>query len=349
LKVIWFSSASDNEFDMTAAVARHPDIDLTLYLLTDFQDKNNAFHRAMLTEAPNIKIIETDGSKIEGIFMEDDIRLADLVILRHPTWVYNEQRSKTLGSYLVNTSAICTTWEWVPNLGMAQMPPLTGWPRIATTNYQDYNRAKLCFPEKQILYFPFGVVDRQDSEIVPKDQYQTDLVCDAQPHYECKEYNAVKRHSVDAMVGPAVDGNYNLALWGSRYGDTTLCDWGATEKFKKFHRGHYPTMDYPSIYASSKIYLGVSWNYSTGGFSIRLARALSCGIMTIWHKTEGGELDIPEPVLEWSNDYHETKNIIKYYMTHDEEREELARKGREWAVEHLEWGKQLKRLAREIQ
>lgn len=351
MNVVWFGSITDCEADMTAAVARSPDINLTLYLLIDSQDGHNDYHRSMLTQAPNIIVNEIDGTQVEDLFMHVSSLALDLILIRHPVWVPSEGRSFELGAHLVNTPAICWTWEWVPNFAMAQMPPLLGWPRLAVTNYQDFKRARLSYPEKQILYLPFGTVNRTDEELQPKPEYQTDLVCDAQPHYECKEYNGIKRHSVDTMIGPALDSPYKLALWGSRYGDTTKCDWGATDKFKKFHRGHFPTMNYPSVYASSDIYLGVSWNYATGGFSIRLARALSCGIMTIWHKTEGGELDIPEPVLRWSESYGETSELINYYMAERNylEREALAKAGKEWSREHWDWAKQLKRLAKEIQ
>jgi len=350
MNILWFSSCSDNEFDLTAAIAKHPDIKLTLYILADKQDKNHAYHMSQLTKAPNIIINEIEGPQIDDIFRHLPNMEKDLIILRHPTWIPSEGRAKELADMLVNEPYIVTTWEWVPNYAMAQMPPLLAWKRIAVTNSQDYKRAKMSFPDKQILYLPFGVVDRTPEELAPSGQYSTDLLCDAQPHYECAEYNGVKRASVDLMIKPsiALSKDYKLALWGSRYGDTTKCDWGSTSDFQPFHMGSFNTKEYPAVYAGGKIYLGVSWNYGTGGFSVRLARALSTGIMVIWHETEGRKEDLPEDIMMFSISYDHTTNIINHFMKHEEQRVDLGLKGKKWAISNWEWGKQLKRLAKEI-
>jgi len=348
VNILWFSSPSDNEFDLTAAIAKHPDINLTLYVLSDNQDQNHAYHMSQLTRAPNIIINEIEGPQIDAIFKHLPNVQKDLIVLRHPTWIPGEGRAKELAEMLAGEPYVVTTWEWVPNYAMAQMPPLLAWKRIAVTNSKDYHRAKMSFPDKQILYLPFGVVHRNKEELAPSEQYSTDLVCDAQPHYECLEYNGAKRQSVDRLVKPALELDYQLALWGSRYGSTTNCDWGSTSCFAPYHRGHFITTEYPRVYTSAKIYLGVSWNYGTGGFSVRLARALSCGIMTIWDETEGRKGDLPEGLLEWTRSYDMTTEIINYYMKHEEEREELGKAGQEWAIKNWEWGKQLRRIANEL-
>jgi hypothetical protein len=361
--IYWLSSPSDNEFDLTAAIAKHPELQLNLYILTDKQDKNHEYHMSMLTRASNIVINEIGGANVPEVLHQIAKINPDLIILRHPTWIPNDGTAKEYAEILQNTRYCATTWEWVPNYAMAQMPPLAGFKRIAVTNSQDRNRAKLSYPDKQILYLPFGVVDRTPEELAPMEQYSTDLICDAQPHYECKEYNAGKRYSVDQMIKPAIelakDCHYKLDLWGSRYGNTTICDWASTPEFQPFHRGHFPTMEYPHVYASAKIYLGVTWNYATGGFSVRLARALSTGIMTIWQKTAGGDEDIgtldcfectcPSRILVWSENYEHTKDLIKYYMTHDRERIAMGQRGKAWALENWSWDKLLKRMIAEVQ
>ena len=70
--------------------------------------------------------------------------------------------------------------------------------------------------------------------------------------------------------------------------------------------------------------------------------------MTIWDETEGRKGDLPEGLLEWTRSYDMTTEIIKYYMKHEEEREDLGKAGQEWAFENLEWGKQLRRIANEL-
>jgi len=351
MNITWISAASDNELDVTLAMSRCPDINFILYVLSDPLDKHNDYHMNMLTRAPNVTINEINSSYIDNICQELVTKSNDLIVFRHPTWIPNDARAKEICNILKNQPVVCTTWEWVPNYAMAQMPPLAGWKRIAVTNSQDFIRAKASYPDKQILTLPFGVVPRTEGELQPHNEYRSDLMCDAQPHYECKEFNGVKRNSVDIMIGPAIDNNdYKLALWGSRYGDTGLCDWGSTSRFVPFVRGSFNTPDYPKVYSSTKLYLGVSWNYCHGGFSIRLSRALSCGIPVIWHKTEGGEIDIPEKVLEWSDSYDTTQKFINYYLDPKNERKrlEFGKKGRRWALDNWEWSKLLRKLAKEI-
>lgn len=349
MHVVYLSSASDNEFDLTAAIARHNDISLTLYIISDPQDKNHAYHMSQLTRSPNIIINEISTEQVDEVLRYWSTQSKDLIIFRHPTWIGSEARAKEIAEIIKNDPYIITCWELVPNYAMGQMPPLLAWKRIACTNSQDHYRLRMSYPDKQILKLPFGVVDRTTEELAPMEQYSTDLICDAQPHYECGEYNGVKRLSVDRMIKPALELPYKLALWGSRYGDTTNCDWGATECFQRHHNGHFLTNEYPRVYSSAKIYLGVSWNYGTGGFSVRLARALSCGIMTIWHETEGRKEDLPDGIVAWSKSYEHTGMIINHYMKRDAQREKMTKRAKEWAIQNLEWGTQLKRLVGEIQ
>ena len=358
MKLAWISSMTDCEADMTAAIARHPDIELKLFIIIDSCDKNNDYHRKMLTSAPNIELKEVavtfnktgdGGYPFKTVADEIKNQGPDLIIVRHPVWLASEGKAKEICNLFQDYPLVLWTWEWVPNIEMQQMPPLESWPRIAVTNSQDYERCLARFPRKKTLYFPFGVVDRTELETAFRWQYICDLLCDAQPHYECKEYHAIKRQSVDTMILPALSTPWELALWGSRYGDTTRCDWAATPDFIPFHQGSFPTKDYPHVYGSAQLYLGVTWNWQSGGFSIRLARALGCGVATIWQETSGGHIDIPENgVVAWSADARQTKKLIYHYMNNQDARKELAAKGKAWGVANWEWGMQLKRLAKEV-
>ena len=348
MKLTWFGSATDCEFDLTAAIARHSEIEMTLYVLSDPMDQHDNYHFSMLTTAPNITIHRISGQQLHLCCDQVSEEHNDLIIMRHPVWIFSNEKAAEIAEVLKGQPLVIWTWEWLPNLFMRQMPDLVPWKRLAVTNFQDYGRSIRNFPDKQTLYFPFGVIDRTKEELIYEDKYASDLVCDAQPHYECNEYKGIKHQSVDQMVIPVLDLPYKLSLWGSRYGNTTQCDWGSTTEFKPFHRGNFSTLEYPKVYASSKIYLGVSWNWHDGGFSIRFARALGCGIMMIWHRTLGCEKDIPDKILEWSDSPEQTKDLVQYYMEHEEERNNLGRLGKEWGVKHCEWGTQLKRLANQV-
>lgn len=341
MKLTWIGTPADPEFDVTAALAGSDKIDLTWYCALDPHDRNNDFHLQQITKAPNIKIIpfipSRELNRIYEMIASSD---TDLVVIKHPTW------SGQKITLLKEKPVVEWTWEWVPNIAMKQMASLQ-WPRIAVTNKMDFYRAKERFPNKQILYLPFGTIPR--GFVPAEDKYKSDLIADAQPHSACGCYNNIKRLSVDIMVRPLLD--LNLALWGSRYATVTKHDWVWEKEFLKKHKGTYLTKDYYKVYASSKIYLGVTWNAPTGGYSTRLARALSCGIMVIWQKTCGSheDIDTTEKIFEWSESPEQTRELVNYYLSHENDRKQVAKAGQEWALKKWDWTNALLRLSREVQ
>lgn len=345
MKIVWVSGLSDCEFDLTNAIARSPDIELDYYCIIDPFDQNNDYHLAQLTEASNIDLIKVPvGFKNEMVKMLSKLS-CDLMVFRHPMWVSSDSEASVFASFLKNQPLIVWTWEWEPNRHLNALCPLA-WPRLAVTNHGDILRCMLEFPQKQCLYFPFGVINRNTNELQVNSDYQYDLMCDAQPHYVCGEYNNVKKNSVDILIKPVLGDN--LALWGSRYGTITDCDWPASPELAPYHRGNFETKDYPKVYSSSKIYLGVSWNAYTGGYSIRFARALGCKMFIIWQDTYLHELDDPNQVVKYTNEPAETKELVNYYLSHDQERIDFAERANYWALQNWEWSIQLRRLSKEI-
>lgn len=350
MRIVWFASPSDCEFDVTAAVARSPDVELLWYCFRDPLDVNHEFHLRQTTQADNICVVQFGTEEIEQVFTAAAKRTdADLMVIRHPTWLAPLD-AKQAALLLHDRPLICWTWEWLPNIALHQMPPLDPWPRIAVTNHQDLQRCHDRYPAKQVLYFPFGAVAWTDAELQPSEQYQADLVCDAQPHAQCACTSAcpAKQRSVEIMVQPIVD--LHPTLWGNRYSQVWPCDWASMPEFAPYVRGTYPTREYPKVYASSKIYLGVSWNAPTGGYSIRLSRALSCGIATLWENTVGWRDDFAEytSFIGWTENGTETRALVQHLQANADERSAMGQRGRRWVIEHWEWTKILHRLVKEI-
>lgn len=359
MKIIWVGTPSDNEFDLTAAVAKNPAVDLIWYCCLDPQDANNAFHLRQCTIAPNIYIIPFLPEETEAVCEMIADKTCDLVVLRHPMWT--PEKAETVAYILEKSPTVLWTWEWIPNEMLHQLPHMAVWPRIAMTNSVDWQRCRKSYPDKQPLYLPFGAVPWTDEELIPDARYQADIVCDAQPHYLCGCADGVKRKSVDMMVTPILD--LNPVLWGNRYGSFTEHDWVACEEFSPHVRGTYETREYPKVYASSKIYLGVSWNAPTGGYSIRLSRALSCGIMVFWPETKGAwaDFNLDNPNKIWMSDHgpgiawvcaddtaQEVHEMVEYYLKNPDERAIWAKRGRQWVTENWEWTKLLTRISKEI-
>jgi hypothetical protein len=348
MNITWVSTPSDCEFDLTRAVARDPSINLKYYCMIDPQDQNVSFHLSQFTYAPNIDFIVFAPGGRREVFEEISRETCDLLVMRPVNLVTIPEQVHEVVLLLQDQPLVVWTWEWLPNIVMNQMPPLEGYPRIAVTNKMDLERCKKQYLDSQALYFPFGVIDFKSEDLVVEEKYKCDLVCDAQPHYDCNEYHGVKHRSVNIMVQPFLTGGYNLSLWGNRYSEVTSCDWAHNDMFAPFVKGTYSTKEYPKVYASSKIYLGATWNATSGGYSIRLSRALGCNIMVIWQETLGKNFDIPIPVVEWSNSAERTVELVNTYLKDDKKRVELAACAKAWALHNWGWKNSLERLIKEI-
>ncbi len=345
MKLVWIGTPADPEFDITAALAKSKNIDMHWYIMLDPADKHNDFHLDQITRADNINM-EIFAPKQTGAVLSALFKMkSDLIIVKHPSWIRVLAKNRYV-ELLNSIPIVCWTWEWIPNMVLNDMPQLE-WPRIAMSNTPDLWRCQAAFPNKQALYLPFGTYKQPDYQ--PQEQWKSDLIADAQPHSACGCFKGIKKQSVDTMVRPVLD--KDIALWGSRYGTKTKHDWLWEPEYASKVRGTYTTRDYPAVYKSAKIYLGVTWNWATGGYSTRLARALMSGIMVIWHKTLGSELDInpKEKIMEWSDSPERTRELVDYYLSHEEERQKVALAGQKWALEHWGWEKALLRLAEEVQ
>jgi len=350
MKVVWVGWPGDSEFDLTAAIAKQKDISLVWYWPFDRADQNNDFHHKQITISSQLKEVvipmidwQKRGEMFEAIKGEN----ADLIVVRHPTWLPGEKLAHEMIDIMKGQPTVLWAQEMGP-LRHQAMLLASQWPRIAVNNYVDMQVYKKELPKRKILYLPFGAVPWEAKDLVFQRQYQSDLVCDAQPHYDCEDFDGVKKVSINNLVVPLLD--KNIGLWGNRYGEATEHDWNGVPYAEAKVKGTYPTMDYPKIYSSCKLYIGPSWNATFGGSSTRLTRALSTGIPVLWQKTMGMELEGFErgKHLNWSGTPSETKELVEYYMSHNNERIQMGLRGREWVLENWEWSKMLKRLVTEV-
>ncbi len=345
MKLIWIGTPADPEFDITAALAKSDKIDMHWMIMKDPLDRNFDFHMRQITHSENITLETFSPAQTGPALASLRNRDADLVVIKHPSWIQGHATEAHFKG-LAKVPLVCWTWEWIPNIVLGDMPRFM-WPRFAMANTPDLWRCQAAFPNKEAYFLPFGTY--RQPKYLPVPEYTADLVADAQPHYNCGCFKGIKARSAEVMVQPVL--GYDIALWGSRYGTRTKHDWMDVPKFARKVRGTYPTKHYPSVYQSSKIYLGVTWNWATGGYSTRLARALMSGIMVIWHDTLGFRFDIKskEKIMEWSDSPGRTRDLVDYYLGHEEERKKVALAGQRWAVETWGWENNLLRLATEVQ
>ncbi len=200
---------------------------------------------------------------------------------------------------------------------------------------QAYFKAK--YPQKNIFYLPFGCYDPGMAATATP---SVDLISDGRYPSMAGSEMAIRLQSAHTMVTPVLD--YDIALYGAGY--QLIPNIGSR------YKGLYDHWKYPSIYATGKIYLGITWNWKHGGFGIKLARAMSCGIPVIWHNSPGMELEGWEKgkQLDWSSSPAETKDLVDYYLSHEKERLEMGWQGQKWAFKHWHWGTLLEGIAKQL-
>lgn len=253
---------------------------------------------------------------------------ADLYLLKYPqrTWSRPSDESKV----------VC--WFSEQGLTLPYAESCTApYSNMGINNKAELVGFKVKYSNKNVMYMPYGCYLTPDSPVKAKTY---DLIADARyPSGRDRESN-IRLQSADVMVKPVLD--YNIALYG--------VGWEYIPNVGDRHKGVFNHWEYPRIYSNAKIYLGVTWNWRHAGFGIKLARSLSTGIPVIWHKTPGMELEGWEKgnQLDWSSSPEETKKLVDYYLSHDQERVEMGLRGQKWALKHWHWGNILKGIEAQL-
>ncbi len=209
---------------------------------------------------------------------------------------------------------------------------------VIANNDSDYEFYKQSGVEN-VYNMPFGCVPSFHRKVRAPARYKTDIVCYGNPLYD---YYESKRKAVDTLVKPVVENGFQVALWGTAKGGGGWLEIPYVAKRAKLYRGMFSYEDLPAVNSGAKIVLGITANAQYGAYGSRLARALSCGSFIIWHYTVGMEKYFENHKhLCWSSSPKETLDLVKFYLKHDKERERIAREGRRYAHENLDYAKML--------
>ena len=192
---------------------------------------------------------------------------------------------------------------------------------------------------ENVYNMPFGCVPSFHRRVRAPAKYRTDVVCYGNPLYA---YYESKRKAVDTLVKPVVQNGIDVALWGRASGGGGWLEIPYVKKKAHLYRGIFSYEDLPAVNSGAKIVLGITANAEYGAYGSRLARALACGSFLIWHYTEGMEKYVENHKhLCWSSSAKETLDLVKFYLKNDSAREKIAKEGRRYAYEHLNYEKML--------
>ncbi|SRR5215204_926019 len=268
----------------------------------------------------------------------------DLYLFKYPFWL---DQYPQLKSILHKKKVVAWSTEHGPTLNYA-LQASEQFSYVAVTNKHEIPIYQAHFPDKKILYLPFGCCIWRDDELVSNPKYASTLVADGACHYTCCCEKGYKRTSIDVMIMPVID--RDIAFYGSEVIAPDNHSWRNMPGGAERYRGTYRCDEYPQVYSSAKIYMGITFNWQTGGMGVKLARAMSTGIPVVWHATLGLSLEGLQSgeQLMLSSNPHITKLTVDKLLADDEQRIALGQRGKEWVVENWDYAKNLKRIASEI-
>lgn len=336
VRILWISWPTQVEGDLLAAAGRDPELEIvcgdvwrsaattTLHYGRRSWDVDGIADFVQLTEKP------------------------DLIVIRYPFWL-TEGDIPRFKEGLQGIPHVVWCSEQGPTRVWAEGTSAP-FDNIAVTSRVDVRHFKARFPDKRIFYLPFGSVAYDAADLTPDESYRTDLMADGVAHYACEPdgggHGVEKRESVETMIHPVAA--LNLHVSGPEMPPHSWRDvpWLRPEQI----RAEWTAPSAPRIYSATKLYLGITWNWKVGGYGVKLGRALGCGVPTLFHQTEGIEEEFGErgQVIDWSASPVETRARVEYWLAHEDERRALGARGKAFADAHLDWAKNLKRLAKEV-
>ncbi len=276
-------------------------------------------------DPPGLKYTMIGTSEVASVVKNN---LADLYILKYPqrSWTVPADQSKV----------ICWMTEYGSTLDYAE-PCVLPFINIGSTYRAEMDYYGSKYHGKHIFYMPFGIyIPEVPSVVNPR----YDVIVANRAPWDTDSLSNTRRQSVATMVTPLAD--YNIALYST--------GWETFSNLASKHKGIFNHWEYPQVFAQTKMIVGITWNWETGGYSVQLPRALSSGKAVIWHKTPGMELEGWEKgnQFDWSSSAEETRALVDYYLSHDKEREEMGQRGREWVQQHWHWGKIIKDIVENL-
>lgn len=163
--------------------------------------------------------------------------------------------------------------------------------------------------------------------VAPRPEYQHDIVLAANRYSWFGPDKTFRRKAIRNMVLPLLEAGYDIHLWGEGWNDPESDFQVDAEHCSK--QSDY--LESPAIYSSAKIVLGIqSVNTSKTQTSCRTYEIMGCGAFLLTCRTPSHEsLFENHRHLVWSESAKETLELVDYYLSHEAEREAIAKQGQE--------------------
>lgn len=349
MRIIWISSPTEIEADIHRAQYETPDLVVDQFSVAhpegaaDGATRNAGSTIAQPYWRGGIRNVASPyGDLLQRISEED----ADLFVFRFPFWLQTYGQTELFHKLFAARPVVAWCSEQGVMLPEA-MRTVEAFDCVAVNHEADRARYQDAFPSKRIFVMPSGTVRWRDDELV-SDVPRTFFLADGRCHYSCTVHPwRDKQESVEALVLPLLEDHEDIALYGIENDD---CGWKDVPGAQRAFRGQYPADQIAQIYSAAQVYLGISWNWQTSGYGIKLARALGTGICTIWHRTPAMQLDglVEGEHLFCSSSPTETRQLAEMLKNDPKLRQKVGAAGRAFANARWHWGDNLVQLAREV-
>ncbi len=177
-------------------------------------------------------------------------------------------------------------------------------------------------------------------------------VIDREPLYDCTflgglgTQNFSKRTDFISKVAQKIDFKW-WGYWWQFGGDgRSLEDFPA---LNKTYQGHVSGLEMYQIYKDSKICLNDYVDTANGiGFNQRMFEVMGCGGFLLTRHAPNFDGLFPEGIFVTYTDLQDCLDKIKYYLTHDAEREEIAKAGQRFVREKYDYSRIALEMAEDL-
>jgi len=187
---------------------------------------------------------------------------------------------------------------------------------------------------KTAALMTFGCNPEYHRPGTPRTAYQYDWAA------PCSYYagHACRRRGFDTVIRPCVDSPYSGFVSGNHWMTP-----GAEQYFttRDVRRAWIPCAEMPDIYASVKVNIGLQCDDSSRTqTSMRPFEVLSCGGFLLSQWTPAMDALFEDRVhLLLSRSADETRAILDYYLSHDDDRALIARQGQAFVREYYTYAR----------
>lgn len=218
----------------------------------------------------------------------------------------------------INPSKLPSCVKIIWNIDDPECPVPLKWDIILTNSYEMIPHYKSKFETNNVAWLTFAF-DNLLHKPVESNNKEWDFIYIG---------NGIESKSYDTILEPATD--YNLAIFGKEW------DKPNNIKYQQYLKGSADYTQLPSYYSKARIALNMhrsTQQQHSGSYIMKDFEILGCGAMCISDWFNGWERYFADYMVT-SRTALETRELIKYYLSHPDKCEEMGMRAQEYILEN---------------